>query len=66
MLSVLSLQFDCNFLHLRVASLEEFFIAFAEAVERGSAVCDRLALAAASSTTEGIPITLAAFFVSVG
>jgi hypothetical protein len=52
-------------LHLRVASLEELFIAFAEAVERGSTVDDRLALTAASSAAERIPIAFFAFLVSV-
>ena len=64
-LSVLSLNLNRYLFHLRVASLEEFFVAFAEAVERGSTVDDRLALTAASSAAERIPIAFFAFLVSV-
>ena len=51
--------------HLRVASLEEFFVAFAESVERWSTVNDRLALASASAAAERIPMAFLAFLVAV-
>ena len=64
-LSVLSLQLNRYLFHLRIASLEEFFVAFAEAVERGCTVNDRLALTAATTAAERIPIAFFAFFVAV-
>ena len=56
---------DRNFFHFRIASFEEFLVAFAEAVERWSAVNYRLALASASAAAEGIPPAFLAFLIAV-
>ena len=66
LLSVLSLQFNRDLFHFRIASVKEFFVALAEAVERGCAVDDRLSLTAASAAAEGIPVAFLAFLVAVG
>ena len=64
-LSVLSLKPDRDFFHFRIASVEEFLVAFAEAIERGCPVNYRLTLASASAAAERIPMTFLAFVVSM-
>ena len=64
-LSILSLNFYRDLFHLRIASLKEFLVAFAEAVERWSAVDYRLALASASAAAERIPMAFLAFLIAV-